>query len=214
MSEVTISTDGARLALRSPFHPDFPPQAWALGGNYDGDRWLFDSRDEQRVYDLAMAVYGTDGRPVERVTVRLDLDAYDRHGNTMFLAGREVLNKPHRDQTPRLGRGVIVAEGELCSYGGSMRYPSITWEPGTVLEVRDLPASLVRATIDNGEAGLVILDAPRQPADARPEPDWPGLVGRLQGTIANAGLALDRRDIEGARELFHDAQRRFIRIKD
>jgi hypothetical protein len=146
--------------------------------------------------------------------VRRPIPPWGRGGGAQWSCPCRPIGKPHRDQTPRLSRGVIVAEGELCSYGGSMRYPSITWEPGTVLEVRDLPASLVRATIDNGEAGLVILDAPRQPADARPEPDWPGLVGRLQGTIANAGLALDRRDIEGARELFHDAQRRFIRIKD
>jgi len=60
-----IARDG-RLAVSTPFHPDFPSRARVLGGEWDAARrvWLFDPGDDERVRTLCREIYGTDaGEP-------------------------------------------------------------------------------------------------------------------------------------------------------
>jgi DNA repair protein RadC len=60
---VSIVERDGRLAVSSPYHPDFPPRARMLGGEWDAVRrlWLFDAGDGDRVRSLCREVYGTDG---------------------------------------------------------------------------------------------------------------------------------------------------------
>jgi DNA repair protein RadC len=52
-----------RIAVRSPFHPNFPPRARSLGGVWDAARrvWLFDAGDRERVRSLCREIYGAEG---------------------------------------------------------------------------------------------------------------------------------------------------------
>jgi hypothetical protein len=158
MSEITIQPDGGRLCLSSPYHPDLPAKARALGGRFDPAtrRWSFDPRDEARVRDLAREVYGTDGQPGDTVTVRLDLakSSLGTGRQTIYLAGRQIAHRPGRDAAVRLGEGVIIVDGGFRSRGGSMKYPALAWEDGTVLEVRDLPAGHA----DLAGRGVTLID--------------------------------------------------------
>jgi hypothetical protein len=47
---VSIVERDGRLAVTTPFHPDFPARARMLGGVWDGARrvWLFDPVDSER----------------------------------------------------------------------------------------------------------------------------------------------------------------------
>jgi hypothetical protein len=160
MRKVSIQTQGDRLWLASPFYPAMPPKARALGGDYDGEtrRWSFDARDEDRVRALAIEIYGTDGTPTETVTVRLALDeAYTSNTpQTIYLAGWQVAHRLGRDAAVRLGEGVITVAGGFPGRGGSVKNPRLEWEPGTVLEVRDLPAGHADLT----DAGVTVLGEP------------------------------------------------------
>jgi DNA repair protein RadC len=60
---VSIVERDGRLAVTTPFHPDFPARARMLGGVWDGARrvWLFDPVDSERVQTLCRDIYGSDG---------------------------------------------------------------------------------------------------------------------------------------------------------
>jgi len=64
-----VAQDG-RIAVSSPYHPNFPARARSLGGNWDAVRrvWVFDARDEDRVRSLCREIYGGP-EGTERVTV-------------------------------------------------------------------------------------------------------------------------------------------------
>jgi DNA repair protein RadC len=56
-----VAQDG-RIAVSSPYHPDFPARARMLGGEWDPGRrvWLFDATDGDRVRKLCQEIYGTE----------------------------------------------------------------------------------------------------------------------------------------------------------
>ncbi|HEV2097859.1 MAG TPA: DNA repair protein RadC [Stellaceae bacterium] len=56
----SISEQNGRLAVRAPYHPDFPARARMLGGEWDRSRriWLFDPSDRDRVQALCREIYG------------------------------------------------------------------------------------------------------------------------------------------------------------
>jgi DNA repair protein RadC len=55
-----VEKDG-RIALTSPYHPNFPARARGLGGVWDAARrvWVFDAADRDRVESLCLEIYGT-----------------------------------------------------------------------------------------------------------------------------------------------------------
>ncbi len=58
-----VEQDG-RIAVKSPYHPNFPARARGLGGTWDAARrvWVFDASEEDRVKSLCREIYGTDGK--------------------------------------------------------------------------------------------------------------------------------------------------------
>ena len=57
-----LEEEGGRIAVRSPYHPNFPARALSLGGTWDAGRrvWLFDAADHDRVRLLCRDIYGAD----------------------------------------------------------------------------------------------------------------------------------------------------------
>jgi DNA repair protein RadC len=58
-----VEEEDGRIAVSSPYHPNFPARARSLGGVWDSARrvWVFDSADHDRVRSLCCEIYGTDG---------------------------------------------------------------------------------------------------------------------------------------------------------
>ena len=58
-----VEEEDGRIAVSSPYHPNFPARARSLGGVWDAARrvWLFDAADHDRVRSLCREIYGTDG---------------------------------------------------------------------------------------------------------------------------------------------------------
>ena len=58
-----VEEEDGRIAVSSPYHPNFPARARTLGGVWDTARrvWVFDSADHDRVRSLCREIYGTDG---------------------------------------------------------------------------------------------------------------------------------------------------------
>jgi DNA repair protein RadC len=60
---IIVEADG-RIAVSSPYHPNFPAKARSLGGIWNTTRrvWIFDAGDHDRVKSLCREIYGTDGQ--------------------------------------------------------------------------------------------------------------------------------------------------------
>jgi DNA repair protein RadC len=61
---LSIIEEEGRIAVSSPYHPNFPARARSLGGIWNAARrvWVFDSADNDRVRALCREIYGTDGQ--------------------------------------------------------------------------------------------------------------------------------------------------------
>lgn len=139
MADITITNDGTTVTARTPYHPDFPKKARAIGGKFRGGAWTFDARDEQRVRDLCREIYGTDGTPVDTVTVRISTSSAPDE-SAWWAFGRMIAERRYRDSAVRLGDGVVIVAGGFPQRGGSMKYPRLDAYEGTILEIRDVPA--------------------------------------------------------------------------
>src|SRR5437660_12883872 len=60
---VSLVEQDGRIAVSSPYHPNFPARARSLGGIWNAARrvWVFDSADHDRVRSLCREIYGPEG---------------------------------------------------------------------------------------------------------------------------------------------------------
>ena len=160
--------DGAKIGVRSPYHPSFVARARKLNGDYvrAENVWWFDSRDEEEVRAACLAVYGTtgdDNPPLVDIQIavkdlselrlvalldnirRVDIQiaVKDLSEQSLFAYGREVLSRPGRDSRVKLGDGVVIVSGSFPSSAGSRNNPKIGGD--AVLEIRDVPECLIDA---------------------------------------------------------------------
>ncbi len=135
------ATGKAAILVQTPYHPDFPEKAKALGGYWDGVQrwWTFDARDEPDVRALCLELFGTDGStPVPTVDLEVSLDGWPDTGE-LWLVGRQLIRRTYGGV--RFGESVRVLAGGFTDT--SRRSGQLRWQQGTVLLVRDVPKSLV-----------------------------------------------------------------------
>ena len=161
MTTVTVNVNDGKVTVDSPFNRSFVEKAKELGGKWSRpvrDVWNFDGRDEARVRQLCMDVYGTDGSPMPTVTMRVNLDEASDMYDELIIGPIQVLRKTSRDVKPKLGDGCIVIEGGLQSYGGSRANPRITFDKGTVIEVRNVPVTIANQLVQDDSDCYSIVD--------------------------------------------------------
>lgn len=152
MTAIEIKTDGLTVQLHSPYDATLIRRAKELGGRWSAAAraWSFDSRDENRVRDLARSVFGTDGSAdMDGPSITLRIPCANLPGiydQEIRLAGRRLAYRPARDDAVRLGLGVVLVDGGFCRSSGSRANPRIG-DNNAMLEVRDL---------SQGEADLMM----------------------------------------------------------
>lgn len=151
IEKVKAANGSELIKLQSPYHPNLPARAKALGGRFNGEdkSWYFDPRDEERVRTLVRKIFGTDGssEATDLVTLRVSFPAgwrEDRDG--VFVAGRCIARAFGRDSGARLGEGVILLAGSIDSGGSRARWKTAV-AAGSVFEVRDVPRAAAEAAV-------------------------------------------------------------------
>src|SRR5215831_16842038 len=89
-----VEEEDGRIAVSSPYHPDFPRRARSLGGIWDAARrmWIFDAADDDRVKSLCRDIYGAEAMENGEVGMAPFPNAV-RHGRNEFAEGMTIL--PH-----------------------------------------------------------------------------------------------------------------------
>jgi hypothetical protein len=165
--QIRVTVSGNKVTLDTPYNPALPAKARAIGGRWDSVNrvWTFDARDEERVRALAREVYGTDGSATKTVTVRHKITTGQYVDSEMWMFGRLIVSRKYRDGAVQYGDGVVVVEGQFASRGGSMKNPAVGRpESDVVLEIRDVPASLV---VEDDNTWIVGNDARRTKIETR-----------------------------------------------
>ncbi len=177
ITQTGFTTSGKpAIVVQSPFHPGFPARARQLGGIWSVNHrhWVFDARDEAAVRVLCIEIYGTDGSgPVPTLDIELSLDGLSDTGE-LWGFGRQLAWR-HANWPVRLGDGVRVLRGGFPDVLVGRRAMGLHWAEGTVLLIRDVPASLLDTASPAIRSRLCIHEAearsevPRVFRDALPE---------------------------------------------
>lgn len=200
MAPIRIELLGDRIVATTPFHPAFPAKARALGGRCHGasKTWVFDARDEQRVRAIVRQVYGTDDSSSAAVlTLRCQLDeaTVDDRATSLWFCGREIARTFGRDDRPKLGSGVVVLAGGFRS-GGSRKNFGVITNPGTIVEIRDVPEAAAREI--HGECyGVALLDASGAVVAEATHPESPDLGPDAPDVSESDALATAIAEAEG-----------------
>lgn len=157
---IQITRQNDTIAVTSPYHPDFPAQARNLGGKWVDKTWQFDQRDDSRVRELLLKVYGwSEDGAGDLVTCKITLSTDTPNALSLFVAGRQIARAFSRDSGAKLGDGVVLLDGEFDS-GGSRAHPHLDWIPGTTVELRDIPRAAAAGFKSNQYVeSFEILDA-------------------------------------------------------
>ncbi len=152
MTAVRLTLDDKTLKVVAPFHGDFLAGAKTLAGKWRGGAWIFPVSQEGRVRELCLAVYGTDGESGKTVTLRVEFpEAVRARCDSIFVGGRLVARATGRDSGARLGPGVILLEGDVCSAGSRANWETVV-RAGTVVEILDLPRTAAESVLEQDRA--------------------------------------------------------------
>ncbi|MFF8618296.1 helix-turn-helix domain-containing protein [Streptomyces sp. NPDC015350] len=167
---------GYRLVVHVPPYPGFATPARLLGGVLNKNlqnvqRWHFDPRSEKRVRDLCISIWGTDG------TLHKNNDLVALHWGfddlpwekEVWLVGRLIAFRPHRDSHVQLGWGVTLLQGGFFESGGSIKNPRLDPKKGTVLEIRDVPRGIAKS-VQRTTEGITVVE-PENPGPPLPRED-------------------------------------------
>jgi len=156
---IHIERTDKSLMVSSPYVPQLPKKARDLGGKWDSTNkiWVFDLRDETRVQRLYEDTYG-EWPGAEAIKVDIQLTAIGipwGDKSSIFFGGREIARAYGRDSGAKLGNGVVVLKGGFDS-GGSVKNWATKALEGTVIELRDIPLTMIEK--DNSEWEVKVLD--------------------------------------------------------
>ena len=145
MQIVKILEKDDQVIVKSPYHSELPYEAKRLGGKWIDSAWVYDRRDLDRVKELYLDIFGTDGTSCELVDVKITISENEflrSEKAGIYAYGREVARAYGRDSGAKIGPGVIMINGSFKS-GGSVKNWSTESTHGVIFELRDIPKRML-----------------------------------------------------------------------
>ena len=131
-TQITITEiSDSRIAIASPYAPEFVAGIKRLGGRWDPDGkvWIINSSERKEVEALLADVYGWMPPHVAEMVGTQTIVITARHNivarrDGIRVAGQTIARAHGRDSGARLGPGVVQVAGKDPLSGGSMK----NWE--------------------------------------------------------------------------------------
>ncbi len=152
MSEqIKISNvDGDRIAIFTPYNPQFVSRVKAAGARWDADKkaWMMPAANVDIAREIMRTVYGRDDMPragenLVRVKVTALEDVRVTRGPIVLL-GHVIASAYGRDSGARIGDGVAFVHGAPQS-GGSVKNWKTEISQGSVFILSDVPSTMLGA---------------------------------------------------------------------
>lgn len=158
--------EGGKIAIDTPYNPNFVKKIKVTGGRWDGERrvWVTDARNIEAVRSIMREVYGRDDGPeVDLVTIKVTVtgEIYAGRG-PVVLFGRTIASATGRDSGARVGDKVAFIQGGPRS-GGSVKNWATEVRPEAVILIHDVPRQAVVDELDwkNSYGTYEIVEAAR-----------------------------------------------------
>lgn len=202
--DITVDNQQDALYLTSPYNPYMPKLAKAIGGKWNGEAWVFPIREEERVRFICMDVYGEDGTPQDRLTVRCKAtpSLLGEPAEYYFLAGRKIASTKGSDDGVSLGDGISIVQGGFEREEKNDRALARP-KADTVFDIRNLPEIAANRLVEKSGGDTEILTEDRQrPASDHSAPE-PGADNPAEAGTESANgdvLVMLRESLQEARE--------------
>ena len=136
--------DDGKIAVYTPYNPEFVKRIKQAGGKWDGSSaWVLDERSIDAARSIMQEVYGRDDRPIELVNVRVKtVEEISTWHGPVLLFGRVIGSAWGRDSGAKLGEGVSFEAGGVRS-GGSVKNWDTVIKEGSILTIYDVPRAAV-----------------------------------------------------------------------
>ncbi len=159
-----------RIAIDSPYNPEFVRRIKGAGGKWDGQSktWQVDERSIDAIRAIMRGVYGQDDLPTETVTVKITVgeDRIIADRGPIVLFGRTVASARGRDSGARVGDGVSFEKGS-CYSGGSMKHWDTRIAPESIFTIYDVPKLAAEERLGwDDDYGTFEVVAPENPLAA------------------------------------------------
>lgn len=156
MKNVTTTITDGILKIKAPYSATFVDEIKKLGGRWKSPYWVVDARQEDRARAVLMAAYGEDGTDVPPVIVNIRLTGYQWQreessvsSDKWIICGRVIAYRRRRDESVKLGFGVVAVDADFSKSGGSAKYPEVSCRTeNPVFEVYDIPAVIYERVKD------------------------------------------------------------------
>ncbi len=190
MVKTTIK-DG-NLKIESPYNKAFISKIKELGGSWKAPCWVVDARQESRVRELLLDIYGEDGTdgPQDLVNLRLTGTKWDdsESSSEWSFCGRTIARRRYRDSEVTFGPGVVVVDAEFYKSGGSRNAPAVDCKTETpVFELYDVPRALYERMEDTEGVELLPDTSSAENKVAKLKTERDKLVARIKEIDAELG---------------------------
>jgi len=146
---ITFTQTNGQIHVHSPYHPEFPAKARALGGKWESGAWTFDARRIDLVRQALRSVYYYDDQECQKVDIEVRADARISEGTDPLTSfGRVIASAWGRDSGAKVGEGVAVLSGRFGS-GGSAKNWLTYGSADLVFRVYDVPRAAVVDVYEN-----------------------------------------------------------------
>lgn len=190
MIKTTIK-DG-KMKIESPYSKAFISKVKALGGSWKAPCWVVDARQEDRVRELLLDIYGEDGTdgPADLVNLRLTGTAWNDSdaASEWSFCGRTIARRRYRDSTVTFGPGVVVVDAEFYKSGGSRSSPAVDcMTENPIFELYDVPRAVYERMKDAEGVELLPDTSPAEDKAAKLKSERDKLLARINEIDAELG---------------------------
>jgi hypothetical protein len=149
---INVKAAGKALEVRAPYYPDFASKAKGMGARCQAGVWRFSRLQEGAVREALWEVFGTDGAPVETVTVQVALSEAEADEASVWGLGRRLVRRAYHDAHVQLDAQTRTVAGVFPAASGASGRPTLGHRGQVVLEVRQVPRALAEAAAQKDPA--------------------------------------------------------------
>ncbi|MDD2321238.1 MAG: hypothetical protein PHO83_14435 [Geobacteraceae bacterium] len=154
----SIKVNNSRIVVTSMYNTLFVAEAKNIDGKWSetAKAWVFDVRDEQRVRDLCMKYYGTDGVVNDLCTLKVKWleDEKSKICSAITVYGRPVAKAKGRYTGATLQDGIVLIEGAFTSGGSWQKWVTYV-DGGTEVLIRSFPHMAAKDLISDQSNNII-----------------------------------------------------------
>ena len=158
--KMKVRIESGEILVNAEYNSAFVKKARQLQGKWKSPNWAFPEDNREEIKALLIDTYGCadilEGENEQKVTVEIALDEYGGEENNELRFGNILLaSRFGRDSYVKLADNVMVVSGDFRSRGGSVRNPTVSAEPNTILRVKNVPLQIYEREKNKGGVRLV-----------------------------------------------------------